>query len=224
MKRIVSGLMTLCIMILLITTTIVSSSAEVTKVYEQEFIKFCLGEDYNNYTYEITYKEYYRYFNEDNNTDVPDWIFGEGYMPDLSPAYAKGVFGDYCIYQSAHFSPFILGCFVYVPSENKFYDIVDAWSLGFENLEVAFAECTQNKIPGIYLIGDADADGVLSVMDATYIQLAQASLCDYRGEDSMIYALHYCGRNLRYISDINGDGERNILDATAIQLKLAGLE
>lgn len=220
MKNLVSIVL---VFVMLMSVAILPAFAQTTKDYEQEFIKFCLGEDYNNYTYGIEYKEYYRYFSEGNNTDVPDWIFGEGYMPDLSPAYSKGVFGDYCIYQSAHFSPYILGCFVYVPSENKFYDIIDAWSLGFENLELALAECAKNKIPGIYIIGDADVDGVLSVMDATYIQLALASLCEYKDEDDM-NALHYFGQNLRYLSDYDRDGVHTVLDATAIQLKLAGIE
>lgn len=218
MKKIISLVF---VFVMLLSFTIVPTSAETINYYEQEFVKFCLGEDYDNYTYGITYNEYYRYFKEDNNTDIPDWIFGEGYMPDLSPAYAKGVFGDYCIYQSAHFEPYILGYFVYVPSENKFYDIIEAWNLGLENLELAFAECTKNKVLGIYIIGDVDADGSLSITDATYIQRAQASLCDYKDSDSMIYALHYFGENLRYISDYDRDGERTIMDATAIQMKLA---
>lgn len=67
--------------------------------------------------------------------------------------------------------------------------------------------------------GDVDADGKLSIMDATYIQLVCAQLAQFPEDDD----ISYYDMSLTYVSDINKDGERDILDATAIQQKLASV-
>lgn len=61
------------------------------------------------------------------------------------------------------------------------------------------------------LIGDADLDGDISVLDATQIQLFIASLAT---PSELQIAL----------SDVDGDGDMSVLDATKILLRLAGLE
>lgn len=61
------------------------------------------------------------------------------------------------------------------------------------------------------LIGDADLDGELSVMDATQIQLYLASLVIPTPQQNAL-------------SDVDGDGYLSIMDSTKILLRLAGLE
>lgn len=76
-------------------------------------------------------------------------------------------------------------------------------------------------------LGDADHDGELSILDATYIQRVLAKLCEYSPYDDLsdygLWGTKY-DRPLDYISDIDGDGDRSILDATTIQMKLAKLD
>lgn len=60
-------------------------------------------------------------------------------------------------------------------------------------------------------MGDADYDGALTILDATFIQRVIAELID----DNSINPL---------VADYDNDGEVTILDATAIQRKLAHLD
>lgn len=59
------------------------------------------------------------------------------------------------------------------------------------------------------IVGDADQDGELSVLDATEIQLVLAQLKGWANESAM------------FAADYDRDGEATVLDATAIQRKLA---
>lgn len=59
------------------------------------------------------------------------------------------------------------------------------------------------------LVGDADLDGEISILDATAIQLHIASLADFSSEQKLL-------------SDIDFDSDISVLDATQIQRNLAG--
>ena len=61
------------------------------------------------------------------------------------------------------------------------------------------------------ILGDTDRDGVVSVMDATEIQMVLAQLKAWADEKAEVLA------------DFDDDSEVSVLDATAIQLKLAQL-
>lgn len=61
------------------------------------------------------------------------------------------------------------------------------------------------------LLGDADQDGVVSVMDATEIQLVKALMKSWVNDTAELAA------------DFDGDGVASVMDATAIQMSLAGL-
>ena len=72
-------------------------------------------------------------------------------------------------------------------------------------------DCGNHIISG-YIIGDADNDNALSIMDATHIQMILAdiiSLDDFKSE---------------FIADIDKDKIVSVMDATTIQLKLAQLD
>lgn len=67
----------------------------------------------------------------------------------------------------------------------------------------------QKVIPMIVLIGDADGDGGVNIMDATTIQLHVAK---YKVENINLSC-----------ADVNGDGEISIIDATLVQMYIAEL-
>lgn len=56
-----------------------------------------------------------------------------------------------------------------------------------------------------YLLGDADGDGAIMIVDCTLIQRDIAGLAEIKAEN-------------RSAADVDADGEICILDATAIQL------
>lgn len=67
---------------------------------------------------------------------------------------------------------------------------------------------TESTDPFPRIMGDADKDGDLTILDATHIQLFKAELIDESGIDLEV-------------SDYDQDGDVTILDATAIQHTLA---
>ncbi len=86
---------------------------------------------------------------------------------------------------------------------------------GFENSTAqAYAEkYNRNFVVYVepdYIIGDADMDGVLSVLDATEIQM-------YKAEFFIL------SEKQMKAADFDGDGEVSVMDATAIQFELANL-
>ncbi|MBQ8058040.1 MAG: CHAP domain-containing protein [Ruminococcus sp.] len=89
-------------------------------------------------------------------------------------------------------------------------DFAQLISGGDKPTEPSTSPTTPTGVPqGI--IGDADLDGDISVLDATQIQLFIAGLAS--PSETQIS-----------LSDYDGDGEMSVLDATKILLKLAGLE
>lgn len=70
---------------------------------------------------------------------------------------------------------------------------------------------TQSKRSNAYVIGDADGDGRLSVLDATRIQRHLAGLTPNIAPQDMQKAI------------VSGSGELSVLDATLIQRYLVGL-
>ena len=215
MKRIISIILTISVIVLAMAFSTIGANARYyTYDYEDEFWQYVKEEE--NYQHIIggkeVYQEYYSYYSEDNDTDTPDWVFGYAMLPFVSPGYCCRYLGDYFLYTDGYLEPFQLGLFVYVPQENKFYDIQDAWKMDFEGLDMVLDMCVDEGVYGVHILGDADADKVLSVMDATQIQLELAGLskikCDFK-----------------LIENFNRDDWNvSILDATAIQMHLAGLD
>ena len=152
MKRIISVLLTMCIILSLCTISVIGSNAETTTEYKDEFAKFALGDKYEELKDDIVYEEYYRYFSEDNNTETPDWVFGKGYYHSYEYSLKNELYiGDYIIDNSyVYFRPFFSGFFVYIPAENKFHDLSLVSGLNIENLDLAFEECINKGVQGIY--------------------------------------------------------------------------
>ena len=61
-------------------------------------------------------------------------------------------------------------------------------------------------------LGDVDKDGVISVIDATEIQMVISKLKTFADDDA------------EKLADVDADGEVSVMDATAIQMKIAKIE
>ena len=219
----------LLVAILIVVTSIFAvSSLDTTRVesknlYTEEFKKYLnscglgLNEDYDRW---YMYSEYYYYYSDENNTDIPEWVLAYGSYYGVEPSGCYGVFDEYCLQEVDCSVPNKLGYYIYLPTENEFCPIERAWSMNIDGIEKAFSECLVPK--GIArVIGDADKDGKLSILDASQIQLELASLAERN--DVAVGGLCVYGEEMKYITDLDKDGEIGILDATAIQLKLARL-
>lgn len=66
----------------------------------------------------------------------------------------------------------------------------------------------------MYMLGDADNDGELTIKDATVVQRAGIGLTDIVKTDT----------KQDTVFDYNGDGRVSIMDVTCIQKKLVALE
>ena len=79
------------------------------------------------------------------------------------------------------------------------------------NADTTVAITTQkSETPSGYILGDADGDGEVSILDATYIQRALVGVGVPSDFDELA-------------ADVDGDGEMTILDVTCIQRYLVGI-
>lgn len=173
---------------------------------------------------------YYHYF----EGDYIDWalIRADGIYP-LYPGMTAsllpyhGVFDEVIAY---NLGPKLngkdyFGFFVYDITARKFYDIGEAWNMGFRDLHNAFLCYALNHLDCDYL-GDVDHDGAITIIDVTLIQRFQADMIDLNGDDWISdyrYGTYICGPDITYQSDFDCDGKREITDATFIQRHLVDL-
>ena len=166
---------------------------------------------------------YYHHVNDDPNAPI-DWALADGYM-SLEGFFVDEfdylVIGDRVLIERSLMLP-SMGYYVYDVAKDEFINIRDVNIDEYKGL----LECLDTLNIGT-LIGDADLDGKLSVMDATFIQQALASMIEFNEDDIVEDRVMVDSVNkekVYFISDFDRDGERTVLDATAIQYKLAGLE
>ena len=157
----------------------------------------------------------------------PEWVLIRAEMiPEGSAAVTDGhvgVFGNKIILSQPYTCvPFALGWGVFDVKSNAFYDLIDAWDMGFDSLHEIWNGLKSDG--AVKLIGDADGDGALSILDATRIQRV---LVDLESEPHELYEqldqsdfVH--GYPIGCVSDYDRDGSLTILDATKIQRGIAG--
>ncbi len=167
----------------------------------------------------LNYDEvYYHYVDEnDPNSDI-DWaiIFCEFFA--FTPAPTSRIVLDRVIVSGNIYAYYPVMWAIYDAELNEVISIDKIDVDKYDGLEEGLEEANVGNP-----FGDADLDGMLNVMDATYIQRALANLCEFKEYDRIQgypWGVQY-DRPLNYISDIDGDGNRTIMDATAIQVKLA---
>ena len=220
MKRIISMML---ILVVLVALTCVTTFAENTNVTDKEFLFEDLFIDIlledGPYVGKYDYDELYYHHVDENDPDSEiDWAIIYALENPLPMEAGVVVAGRY-IYDTAVGIPFTVDYAIYDAQLNKLIDIEKIDPTKYKDLEKGLEEAKVG-----YPLGDADLDGGLSVMDATYIQQALTDLCEFKDNDRIIYSENVwipSEERLKYVSDIDCDGERTVMDATAIQVKLA---
>ncbi len=174
---------------------------------------------------EQLYKKYYIesdiykydevYYHRNKNGEI-DWTLIETVFQYAQPLNVYAVIGDR-VWLGDSVWPTVNYC-IYDVEETKFFDICQINWDDYDGLEDVILSL-ELGVP----IGDADVDGQLSVLDATYIQRTLAKLIIFPTDDLSSY-FRVTQDELNYLSDIDRDGERSIIDATLIQMKLAKLD
>ena len=179
--------------------------------YQKQFIEYCNGHTGSSYTGPL----YYHY---EDGKDEPSWFVARGRVGGSFCAVIYGVFDDYFLINSHIDGPSDFNWHIYIFEDDKFYAIEDIWEEGFADKEALF---TEFLVPNGYadIVGDADCDDELSILDATEIQLQLAGL--HEPEDRIL-GNHY-GDHIYNRCDFDRDEEVSVLDATAIQMYLTGL-
>lgn len=183
-------------------------------ICREEFLDFVGITEDDNFHY--TGPLYYHY---DENGDKK-WFLAKGKCGTDEYESLYGVFDDYILYQFYSYSDLRFPYVIYSYDDQRFYTFEDAWDKNIEGLDEAFTEYLAPMGDAV-VIGDADRDSKITVMDATKIQRFFAQT-DYLVD--LVSAIEcYYGDEMEYTTDFNRDGKRSILDATAIQRKLAGI-
>ncbi len=207
MKKLVSAILAF---VLLLSVTIMPAFSEISEpeyLYKDKLIEYTL----NDYYTLFIYNEQYSHTDADGNVD---WVLIYAEAEPFQEMPVSKIVCDVYIHSNNMSYPFTIGYGIYDAKEDRFISLPGVDVAKYDGLEEYIDKNIGKPL------GDADGDGELSVLDATFIQLAIAGLCEFRGNDYILSGDVVCG----YLSDLNCDGERTILDATAIQLKLAGLE
>lgn len=212
MKKLVS----MVLVALLIIASTLSVGADTTRqpqLFEDKFVEqHMTGHD--GFVDDYMYNEFYYHYDENGQVD---WVLVSAMSMMVQEWFINQVICDRVLMLNNEHIPFRFGYAVYDVKNDCFVELSDGMLDYYDGLR----EYWTNKKVG-RLIGDADRDGELSVLDATYIQRALAKLCDF-GDADIITGYDYSGM-IKYISDFDRDGDRSVLDATAIQRRLALLD
>lgn len=238
MKRIISVLLAA---VLLLTAVPITAGAAKDTAVEQKFR--LLLDDYDfqpdcDGNLPLRQRDHYYELAQYPQTD-PDWVlFSGGATYDAWDADTESMcatLGNKLVYVDKAGAPFKLNYGVYDTKSGLFYDLLDAWNMDFENLRDVWNALppTGYGLGGVYasprfltfLIGDADEDGEVTILDATHIQRGIADLGDIEAMETIDLAKRPLlrGTKIRCSADFDRDGDITILDATRIQRDIADL-
>lgn len=153
--------------------------------------------------------------------DSDDWTLVKLTSKGPLEGGGYGVFDDIAVF-SAEDYPFTLGFGVFDVKEQKFYSISQAWNKGYDDLHDVFVHIAPQYADTVVL-GDADGDNELTIIDVTHIQRSLANIEELDDEWVFQHQTNVFGPQMTYLSDYDCDGQRTILDATLIQRQLAGI-
>ncbi len=190
------------------------------------------------------YREIYIHYSDPNNTN-PDWaLIYCPIMPAPNINFVGVKIGDTLLCTEGVCAYFASGYLIYDVEKKLFI------SLSGDTTEQAIKDYPEliiaaKESPYHLLIGDTDADGSLSILDATKIQRCLVGLDEvtvpsfssgvgFPTKEFYLQSVEGAvpsdyGKDCEkqtggfYIADFDGDGEVTILDATAIQRHLVGL-
>ena len=221
MKKLISVILALALILSCLPLSAAAKEASV----EQKF-KLLLEDMEITYRYHQPDRCYYAELQKGDG-----WVLIRAGMTDQNPQDGDSpkhyaVVGNKLIAAHANAEPFKSGYGVYDTHSSAFYDLTDAWGRDFSGLHDAWnAMNADTKIAyecSAAIIGDADQDGVLTILDATRIQRILAEL--NQNPFSMVKASDfYYGYPIGSTIDFDRDGSFTILDATKIQRSLADL-
>ncbi|MBQ8539091.1 MAG: dockerin type I repeat-containing protein [Ruminococcus sp.] len=168
MKKLLCIILAITILTGILILPVSAVSQNESGKYVEQFEQYLTNLGYNPY-YEgekqYMYSELYEYYSDTNTSDTPDWVLVAGGSNMVSPAGCNGIFDEYNLTLNNIYHPYSLLYHVYVPSQNKFYTLSDAWTERLEGLDNAFTEyLVPNK--RAELIKDSDGDGVITEKDA----------------------------------------------------------
>ena len=221
-----------------------SEPTEPTKPSPSERYGNCLfadryfGEDYYSTEYNsdtgydpdwVFYDELYYHYDESGEID---WVLIRANKIAGETSEACAHFGSYFLFGDFYYG-FTLGIGVYNVKGDYFSSVSNDpywepdYQFPYENYDGFFEalEALKNMPRGktcleFLMAGDMDADGEITILDATWIQRLLAG-----------FPYNECGGHATFgafsqsdMADYDRDGKVTILDATAIQRHLAGLE
>ena len=212
MKKLISCILTI---LLLLMSFAVPASAEFTenRIYKEKFLEMYPQGGGN--------PEYYELYVHSQSEDGADWAlayahtFDEGFSQEYIKRYL--IISDRVIIVNGMPEPFSSHYAIYDVKENVFTDLASVELEKYGDLEVVLDEINLG-----HMIGDAEKDNDLNILDVTKIQRCIAGLDEFHYlDDTLQGRSSLSNETLGYLSDMDRDGERSIMDATAIQQKLA---
>ena len=222
MKKLISVMIALMLIVSCLPLTV--SAAKETSI-EQKF-RLLLDDMEIAYAYHQPDSYYY-----EELAHMDTWTLICGGMNDLNPSnqahkmhYATA--GNKLIASNTVSEPFKSGFGVFDSRSGAFYDLTDAWERDFPGLLDAWNNLPSSEwVRGecsAALIGDADGDGKVNILDATRIQRIIAKLdADHTANPTK--EDFFYGWPIGSVCDYDRDGKLTVLDATSIQRKLVSL-
>lgn len=217
--------LTMCLLIIISAgVTGVSAAEDKEYLYEDIFVEYFrrYAEGHDNEDWEwYSYEELYYYYGEDKESGTtpdkevtPDYVFVEGTVNMCGPMPVYAIVGDYVLFSHSMFAPYSFCYYVYVPAENKIYNLEEAVESGVEGVDRIFTEVGIGDRKG-----DTDRDGQITIKDATKIQ---KQLVEIDNKELIQSWEEYFP--IYFIFDFDKDEDLTIKDATAIQKFIAGIE
>ncbi len=200
MKKIITYLTIGTILLSLVVMPVYAQTNDIEFLYKDKFIEYELGDYYDLHFYDE------RYYHEDAEGNI-DWAFLYAYTSPFAEVRGKFRFGGRVIVTNELCYPFSYKYGLYDVKEDKFV----CFDKNIDYTKYEGLEEYVNSNLG-YLVGDADLDYEISILDATLIQRRVAqlvSISDIRVSET---------------ADVDDDGDITVLDATTIQMKLAKVE
>ncbi len=222
MRKILTLVISL-IMLLSAVTTI--NVAAVNNAPEKDYLfldDFDKAQGVYSYPDNVSYyydEVYYHHVDENDPNSEIDWafIYALGYATNNTSI--KTIIADRIV-TTAHDVWYQFGWALYDAETKEFIPLHLIDETKYEGLPEGLEQANIGTP-----LGDANLDGELTILDATYIQRVMARVCEFDSRDDLRihYEINVDGK-LDYISDMDRDGETTIFDATAIQMKLAKIE
>lgn len=223
MKKILSKLMVMIIILLILVTPVCAEEQIDIKQhkYFDMFYDEISGSVRPGYDEVLeTYDEiYYHYENESD--EEPDWTLIYAFIDIVmwERKYGTNV-GDRIIYTVGEDSKSISRHYVYVAELDEFIPLEKSEMDKITEYCPDFVKVIEENEYG-QLVGDIDENNVLNIIDVTYIQ---RYLAGYEGVEAYPLAYYIEVYGSIDVSDFDRDGETTIMDATLLQRNLAGLE